>query len=61
MSKKQDPRIQILLAHPDKGAVIISGVRYDCLNDAADKLGIERNFFYDKLLRRKIIVVVPGK
>jgi len=59
--RKQDQRVQILIAHPSKGAVIINGVRYNCLNDAAKALEIDFQEFQRKLLSRKIIVTVPGK
>ena len=61
MSKKQDNRVLILLAHPDNGAVIIDGVRYPSLKEAAKKLDIAWRDFERKLLQRKIVVVVPGK
>jgi len=61
MSKKQDPRVLVLLAHPDKGAVIIDGIRYESLQAAAQFLEVPWRDFERKILQRKIVVVVPGK
>ena len=62
MSRKQDQRVWVLLElHPDNGAVIIDGVRYGSLKEAAAKRDIEWEAFDRKVRQRKIVVVVPGK
>lgn len=61
MSKKQDKRAQLVVAYPDTITVIVDGVRYSCLNEAADSLGYEREHFKRRVLQRKVVVVVPGK
>ena len=59
--RKQDQRVWVLLDDPTRGAMIISGVRYESLKEAAKKLEIPWIEFERKLRTRKIVVTVPGK
>ena len=61
MGKKQDQRVWVLLENPNRGAVIINGVRYESLIAASDHLEIPWVDFEKKLKTRKIVVTVPGK